>query len=57
LNYPSKTNCCDISTHTLTSRDGTVRYNDISSQNVPTNLRAVIEAWNQLRGSARDIGR
>lgn len=53
LNYPSTTNCCDISTHTLTSRDGTVRYNDISIQGVPSNLRAVVEAWNQIQGSAK----
>jgi hypothetical protein len=57
LNYPSKTNCCDISTHTLTSRDGTVRYNIVPLDGLPANLRAVVEAWNQLRGSARQIGR
>jgi hypothetical protein len=57
LSYESKTACCDISTHTLTSRDGTVRYNITSIDGLPANLRAVVEAWNQLRGSAREIGR
>ncbi len=57
LNYASKTACCDISTHTLTSRDGTVRYNIVPLDGLPANLRAVVEAWNQLRGSAREIGR
>jgi hypothetical protein len=57
LSYESKTACCDISTHTLTSRNGTVRYNIASIDGLPANLRAVVEAWNQLRGSARDIGR
>jgi len=57
LNYASKTACCDIPTHTLTSRDGTVRYNIVPLDGLPTNLRAVVEAWSQLRGSAREIGR
>lgn len=57
LDYPSKTNCCNISTHTLTSRDGTVRYNIVPIDGLPANLRAVVEAWSQLRGSAREIGR
>ncbi len=57
LNYASTAACCDISTHTLTSRDGTVRYNIVPLDGLPGNLRAVVEAWNQLRGSARDIGR
>lgn len=57
LNYASKTACCDISTHTLTSGDGTVRYNAIPIDGLPANLRAVVEAWSQLRGNAREIGR
>jgi hypothetical protein len=57
LNYASIAACCDISTHTLTSRDGTVRYNIVPIDGLPGNLRAVVEAWNQLRGSTRDIGR
>jgi hypothetical protein len=57
LSYESKITCCDISTHTLTSRDGTVRYNITSIDGLPANLQAVVEAWNQLRGSAREIGR
>jgi hypothetical protein len=56
LNYASKTGCCDIPAHTLTSRDGTVRYNQIPLDSLPANLRAVVEAWNQIRGSARGIG-
>jgi|SRR6478672_733925 len=57
LNYASKTACCDITTHTLTSRDGTVRYNITSIDGLPANLRAVVEAWNQVQGSAQEIGR
>lgn len=57
LNYQSKTTCCDIPTHLLTNREGTVRYTIASVDGLPTNLRAVVEAWNQLRGSAREIGR
>ncbi len=57
LNYASIAACCDISTHILTSRDGTVRYNIVPLDGLPANLQAVVEAWNQLRGSARDIGR
>ncbi|HEY9672585.1 MAG TPA: hypothetical protein V6D11_14155 [Waterburya sp.] len=57
LNYASKTACCDISTHTLTSRDGTVQYNIVPLDALPANLRAVVEAWNQIQGSAREIGR
>jgi len=57
LNYASKTACCDIPTQTLTSRDGTVRYNQLPLDGLPANLRAVVEAWSQLRGNARDIGR
>jgi hypothetical protein len=57
LDYASKTACCDISTHTLTSRDGTVRYNIVPLDGLPANLRTVVEAWNQLRGNAREIGR
>lgn len=57
LNYAPTAACCDISTHTLTSRDGTVRYNIVPIDGLPANLRAVVEAWNQLLGSAREIGR
>jgi hypothetical protein len=57
LNYQSKTGCCDIPTRTLTSRDGTVRYNIGSIDGLPANLQAVVEAWNRLRVSAQEIGR
>jgi hypothetical protein len=57
LNYQSKTACCDIPTRTLTSRDGTVRYNLGSIDGLPANLQAVVEAWNRLRVSAQEIGR
>jgi hypothetical protein len=57
LNYEPKRISPDSVTYMLTSRDGTVRYNALPIDGLPANLRAVVEAWSQLRGNAREIGR
>jgi hypothetical protein len=57
LSYEPKRISPDSITYMLTSRDGTVRYNILPLDGLPANLRAVVEAWSQLRGSAREIGR
>ena len=57
LNYQAKTGDADYITYTLTSHNGTVQYSDLSSNGLPAKLRVAVEAWNQLRGSAREIGR
>jgi hypothetical protein len=56
LNYEAKRISPDSITYMLTSSDGTVKYNGLLVEGLPTNLRAVVEAWNQVRGSARGIG-
>ncbi|ABA20698.1 conserved hypothetical protein [Trichormus variabilis ATCC 29413] len=48
LRYPAPRSSADFITYTLTSQEGTVEYNDISVNSVPTNLQAVITAWNQI---------
>ncbi|OKH32626.1 hypothetical protein NIES2101_40555 [Calothrix sp. HK-06] len=48
VTYPAPSGAADYITYTLTSEDGTVQYNDISSQKVPDNLKVVLKAWNDL---------
>ncbi|MDF5735954.1 MULTISPECIES: hypothetical protein [unclassified Nostoc] len=48
LSYPAPSGSADFVTFTLTSQEGTVRYNDISQNNLPKNLQAAIKAWNQI---------
>ncbi len=48
LNYPASTSAADYTVYTLTSNKGSVRYNDISQQNLPQNLRSVIQLWNEI---------
>ncbi|BAT54458.1 hypothetical protein NOS3756_34280 [Nostoc sp. NIES-3756] len=48
LRYPASRNSADYITYTLTSQDGTVEYNDVSQNELPPNLQAVITAWNQI---------
>ncbi|MEH1900673.1 MAG: hypothetical protein V7L04_04470 [Nostoc sp.] len=48
LSYPAPSGSADYVTFTLTSQEGTVRYNDISQNNLPKNLQAAIKAWNQI---------
>jgi hypothetical protein len=52
LNYPAPQGAADYITYTLTSPEGTIRYNNISQNQLPSNLRTVIKAWNQLRSSS-----
>ncbi|MBG1244271.1 hypothetical protein [Nostoc sp. NZL] len=53
LSYPAPSGAADYITYTLTSQEGTVQYNDISQNNLPTNLQAAVKAWNQLIASAQ----
>lgn len=53
LRYPAPKGAADFITYTLTSRLGNVQYNDISQENLPQNLKAVIEAWKNLISSAQ----
>ncbi|OUL36025.1 hypothetical protein BV372_08995 [Nostoc sp. T09] len=51
LSYPAPSGAADYITYTLTSPEGTVRYNNISQDQLPNNLRTVVKAWNRLRNS------
>jgi len=53
VSYPAPSGAADFITYTLTSRDGTVQYNDISQNQLPTNLRRVTNAWNQLLANSQ----
>ncbi|WP_066382297.1 hypothetical protein [Anabaena sp. CA = ATCC 33047] len=53
LRYPASRGAADYISHTLTSRQGTVEYNDISQNSLPQNLQTIVEAWNQLISTAR----
>ncbi|MBD0386791.1 MAG: hypothetical protein ICV54_09745 [Nostoc sp. C3-bin3] len=53
LSYPAPSGSADFITYTLTSKEGTVQYNDISNNNLPKNLQAAVKAWNQLVASAK----
>lgn len=51
LSYPAPNIAADYITHTLTSTEGTVQYNDISQNNLPQNLQAVVKGWNRISNS------
>ncbi|ALF56415.1 hypothetical protein ACX27_16150 [Nostoc piscinale CENA21] len=51
--YPAPRGAADFITYTLTSRQGTVQYNDISQSNLPQDLQQVITAWNQLLANSQ----
>jgi len=51
LSYPAPGGAADYITYSLTSQEGTVKYNNISQQQLPKNLRNVVKAWNRLRNS------
>ncbi|MBD2612049.1 hypothetical protein H6G94_12300 [Nostoc punctiforme FACHB-252] len=53
LSYPAPGGAADYITYTLTSQKNTVQYNDISQNNLPSNLQVVIKAWNQITASAQ----
>ncbi|MBW4628325.1 MAG: hypothetical protein KME49_23135 [Brasilonema octagenarum HA4186-MV1] len=48
LSYPAPNGAADYITYTLTSRDGTVKYNDISQNSLPKDLRLIVKAWNRI---------
>ncbi|AFY34430.1 hypothetical protein [Calothrix sp. PCC 7507] len=48
LSYPAPNIAADYITYTLTSREGTVQYNDISQNNLPQNLQVVVKAWTRI---------
>ncbi|KAB8331614.1 hypothetical protein SD80_024340 [Scytonema tolypothrichoides VB-61278] len=52
LSYPAPNGAADYITYTLTSRYGTVQYNDISQKSLPEDLRFIVKAWNRI--SSRD---
>ncbi|MBO3461599.1 MAG: hypothetical protein KME33_29565 [Aetokthonos hydrillicola CCALA 1050] len=49
--YPASTGSADYKTYTLTSREGTVQYNDISQSHLPNELQIIIKAWSQITQS------
>ncbi|MER3492193.1 MAG: hypothetical protein C4323_07570 [Mastigocladus sp. ERB_26_2] len=55
LSYPAPEGAADYIIYTLTSSDGTVRYNNISQNRLPKNLQIVVTAWNQLVKDAKDL--
>lgn len=48
LNVPGPNGSADYITVTLSSRSSTIRYADISQEQLPQNLQPVIESWNQI---------
>ncbi|BAY81322.1 hypothetical protein NIES267_07980 [Calothrix parasitica NIES-267] len=48
MSYPASRGAADFITYTLTSRDGTVKFNDTSRNNLPQDLLTVVENWNQI---------
>ncbi len=53
LSYPAPNGAADYIIYTLTSRQGTVQYNDISRNDLPQNLQKVINAWNQINSNTQ----
>lgn len=48
LSYPTPSGAANYITVTLTSKDATTRYTDINQDRLPSSLRAVLQAWEQL---------
>jgi hypothetical protein len=53
LGYPPPRGAADYFSYTLTSRKGTVEYNDISQSNLPQDLIKVVTTWNRIKTSAQ----
>lgn len=51
VSYPADKGSADYITYTISSSDTTVRYNDVSQNNLPKNLQAIVKAWNDIRKS------
>lgn len=57
VNYPASRGAADYKyktykTYTLTSNRGSVQYNDVSRENIPEDLQAIVQAWDSLIRSA-----
>ena len=48
LRYPASRGSADYMTYTLTSRNGTVQYSDVSRNDIPEDLQNVVTAWNRM---------
>ncbi|TAF06253.1 MAG: hypothetical protein EAZ77_12565 [Nostocales cyanobacterium] len=55
LSYPAPSGAADYITYTLTSKEGTVQYNDISQDGLPKQLKSVVEAWNQIKTNTQSL--
>ncbi|PZO36778.1 MAG: hypothetical protein DCF19_20590 [Pseudanabaena frigida] len=55
LSYPAPRGAADYITYTLTSKEGTFQYNDISQNGIPKNLQSVVSAWKQLKTTAMSL--
>ncbi|WP_414549196.1 hypothetical protein [Anabaena sp. CCY 0017] len=53
LSYPAPRGAADYVTYTLTSRGGTIKYNDVSQNNLPPDLLQVVNTWNRIITSAQ----
>jgi hypothetical protein len=49
--YPAPNGAADYITYTLTNKEGTIQYNDVSENNLPDNLQAIVKVWNQIKNS------
>lgn len=48
MSYPATRGSADFITYTLTSRNGTVQFNDTSRNNLSQDLLTVVESWNRI---------
>jgi hypothetical protein len=55
LSYPAPRGAADYITYTLTSKQGTFQYNDISRNGLPNKLHSVVSAWNQIKTGAKSL--
>ncbi|MBK1987740.1 hypothetical protein A0J48_009355 [Sphaerospermopsis aphanizomenoides BCCUSP55] len=55
LSYLSYGAAADYITYTLTSKEGTFQYNDLTQNGLPNKLQSVVSAWNQLKNNAKPL--
>jgi hypothetical protein len=48
VSYPAPRGAADYITYTLTSGDGTVKYNDASQKSLPEDLRIIVNTWKRI---------
>lgn len=48
MSYPAAKGAADFTTYTLTSRNGTVQFNDTSGDNISPDLLNVVNTWNRI---------